>query len=371
MKRYKAWLSLGAVVSVTGFVLSGCGHPQSSNPQPSPGKTNLPSGTSSQGTPSGLNSNPPPAPIIKPNPLASHPKPTALNAVKLPPPSQIKTFGMPPTLPKGEQSSSNTADARYGTGKMIAIPNDLGQGGWGPTKQTPLSIAMHADQTLAGLVDAFSDARVHLVVPQGRGDTTLLSKFGNPGFFHVQFTSFYKDHPANLTIISNGVKRVVIRNAVEKGQSKLVSETPYSDQVTTLSGEKLVNLWPTSMTKYVLAYYRYGQKVYGPMVKSMLSGYGGYVVTAEKRTVAYQGHIITDYRILAKRKKADQKTLGWSEIEMIFDGQRYLPLTFRTRYLSPKDQAFELDWTSRWGPQKFAKSVFDIPNSVVLSQSNQ
>jgi|GEM_PF-3945756 len=343
---------IGSGIVLVAFVglMAGCSSPKSpdvaENPAPPSSAVNVPNPSVNAPNPA-PNESKPEIPV-KPNsnPTTISPNSERDRAIRIHnEPSKIKALkDSLPVIPPAQRK----------------IPDTKGQGGWGPTTFSPRQLANNADKTLNNLTNAFADIRVHIVVPQGAGDVKLEAKIGAPTKYNVQYTVFADGHPSNYAAIANGKNRALVRASVGKNQKKITRLMSVSTRVP-VSGANLASLWPSNMPQFVLNRYVTGSNSYGGLVNALISGVGKYQVYAEQRTLTYQGKIITDYRIVAQRSKANAAKLGYSQIEIVLDGERFLPLTLRTRFSPLKGAPTELDWSSRWVPDHFTSADFQIP----------
>jgi hypothetical protein len=86
-------------------------------------------------------------------------------------------------------------------------------------------------------------------------------------------------------------------------------------------------------------------------------------VTCEERTKAYKTTLLTDYRILARRKSKAVATKGDLEFEIVVDSNHYVPVTMRSRYGPKGERVTEIDWSGEWKGGKFSDDKFALPKA--------
>jgi hypothetical protein len=110
----------------------------------------------------------------------------------------------------------------------------------------------------------------------------------------------------------------------------------------------LLKNWPTAFPKLAFMGLTDGKDPWAPVIRGLHSGNDGFKTTVSERVIRFRGKDVRNYRIVAERTPAAAKALGPCQIEMVFDGARYLPVTIRVNALQPKKAEFHILWQASW-----------------------
>ncbi len=241
--------------------------------------------------------------------------------------------------------------------KNLAI-SAKGTNGWVPCHKSADQLAQEADRSMKILDNAAYDGVISLNIEKGRGVTQVHGAIEDGHKFHAQYETWAGDHPAVVLVVSDGVNRYTDRDKkLGVGDKMATREVLHSQSPG--SGAQLLRDWLTDMPAYVTGWYRFQANVYQPLIQELQNPANQFKVVAEKRVTPYQGQLVTDYRILATRSPSSQ--LGYAELEIILDGDRFLPVTVRSRYRFPGKGPNEMMWSAHWFPKMNPPSLFEVP----------
>lgn len=233
-----------------------------------------------------------------------------------------------------------------------------GTNGWVNTTKTAGELAALADKSMMILNDAGFDAFVTLNVEKGRGMSRVHGDIANKSKYRIQYESWAGDHPGVILVVSNGTTMYTDHDSVLETGNKSPVRVPIRAS-SPGSGLKLLNGWLTDMPAYVTGWYRFMAPVYAPLVDQLMDPANQFKVTVEKRVTPYEGQLVTNYRILATREP--DSTMGYAELEIVLDGERFLPVTVRSRYRFPGAGPNEMMWSGHWFPQTVPSKKFQLP----------
>ncbi|MCH8980274.1 MAG: hypothetical protein IH945_13705, partial [Armatimonadetes bacterium] len=104
-----------------------------------------------------------------------------------------------------------------------------------------------------------------------------------------------------------------------------------------------VEAWPMTFPEGMFSFYFRGRDAWGPLFSAWQNGVAGYSATVEKKIVR-QGTIQREhYRVVAKTEEGNP-----TEIEIIIDPVRMLPLTVRAIQTGPGGEESRIFWTASW-----------------------
>lgn len=128
-----------------------------------------------------------------------------------------------------------------------------------------------------------------------------------------------------------------------------------------LSSSQIASSWPKKFPRLAFLGLTDAKDPWMPVISDLVSGRSGFKAEVSERSIDFRGRKVRNYRITAKRNPAAAKELGPCEIEMVFDGTRYLPVTIRVISTVPKEGEYKIQWQSGWNfNQKFRPEDFKI-----------
>lgn len=101
--------------------------------------------------------------------------------------------------------------------------------------------------------------------------------------------------------------------------------------------------WPMKFPEGMFSFYFRGQDAWGPLFKAWQSGVAGYSATVEKNLVRHGTIEREHYRVVAKTEEGNP-----TEVEVIIDSERMLPLTIRAIQTGPGGGESRIFWTASW-----------------------
>ncbi|MCH7945912.1 MAG: hypothetical protein IIC73_07875 [Armatimonadetes bacterium] len=121
-----------------------------------------------------------------------------------------------------------------------------------------------------------------------------------------------------------------------------------------------VEAWPMTFPEGMFSFYFRGQDAWGPLFSAWQNGVAGYSATVERNMVR-QGTVQREhYRVVAKTDEGNP-----TEVEVIIDSARMLPLTIRAIQTGPGGGESRIFWTASWAfggthkPKDFVIPVAD------------
>lgn len=296
LRRSLGWLAVG-------LCLAGCGAPKS---EESRKETPTPV---AQGDAS-------PAPNPNPTPTPAEPG-------KATPPAEPKT---PATPPKD----------RY----AIAEPKTEG---WTPTQRRLDDLAKRVAQTVGNMKGIYGESVTSLKTPEGSGQVQSYYKVRDNKAFVVNFP-IVRGVPTRGEVRADGKQRVVKETGAYSRPAPVGTPTVQ----TALNSREVVQRWPKEFGRLMFLNLTDGRDAWGPVLAGLGRGEGGFQTTVEERSMQWQGRTVRNYRVRAVRSAEAAKRLGPCEMEMVFDGERFLPVTVRVDMKDPNGQPWRIEWSGAW-----------------------
>lgn len=244
----------------------------------------------------------------------------------------------------------NTGFSGFQTAKRQEPSLEIKTAGWNPSKLTPLELGKRIDNALQTLKSASLEVTYRLDDAEGSGGTNLKGLVQDSKNYYLQYSL-----PTDQASISQFVADGKRRGAYESG--KWIYRESIATKRNSPDGSKLVDVWPQHFPKYGLLPATGPWAVWQPLLKSWNAGVGGYKVRVEERQMLTMGKKKSYFRILATREKPYR-----SQIECVFDGQRFVPLTMRANLFPPNKKPSKYMWTCHWKfNQKMDTKLFKVP----------
>lgn len=306
-------------------------------------------------------------------------KPTPSTAPNPKGPASPTVKNTPPPPPYSTQA---VVQAAVQTGQVkVQIPPSQAQG-WVKSDLTAEQLAAKVSAAVSSLSNTRLESSTLVGTPLGKGQYIDHATIGDRKKYKFAYVHI-GDQPVTGTLVANGKQRVV--RVEDSWTNPLPLDKPLpSDRDTSLSSfkeqpsspmlapltttkpEDVVERWPREFSRLAFQSLSEGKDAVGPAVKGWSSGLKGYRIAAvEKRQKKVEGRQYVSYRIIAKR---DKKGGGNSEIELVVDGYRFLPVTMRTNFDDEKGRNFSAMWS---GSYKFNEKFVDKDFSGPFKKANK
>lgn len=290
------------------------------------------------------------------------------DSVPLPGTSSSKS-GTPPLAPNSETSNTpppvdpKTGKVNPGAVKPLE-PNrklyDIPPTGtqlWTPSKMPAKELASKIGAAMKNLKATYGKTISTIKTPTGTGQVTSEVKIQDNKHYSIQYMVIGV-MPETGEVRADGTRRAVTG---PKGafleRKPIFVPTPEAS----LSPSQISKSWPKKFPRLVFLGVTDGRDPWGPVIADLAAGKNGFKTEISERTMNHQGKQFRSVRLVAKRTATAAKTLGPCEIEMVFDGVRYLPVTMRVTTKLPKEGEYRVQWQSGWNfNQKFKPEDFKL-----------
>lgn len=210
-----------------------------------------------------------------------------------------------------------------------------GTEGWQKEEITPAVVGDKMDKSLANLKSALGFVSVSFDIPKV-GKLTGKGRIGienQKTYYADYFTPETKS--AAIRVVSNGNERMEL---TPTGWEKL-SDVPGT---ATFNDEKTAE-WKSKFWTEMMDNYRLGRASWKPIMEAWQAGKAGYTSTIETKTITVSGAKHKIHRIISKSKK-DSDT----EIEVVVDAEKYLPVAVRVVDKLPDGTVNKSMWSVIW-----------------------
>lgn len=237
----------------------------------------------------------------------------------------------------------------------FVIPK-TGDNGWKSASVDGKQLADKIGKALATLQGTEGETVATIKTPTGNGQVIGKVKVQDSKSFSVQYL-IVDEMPALKEVRSNGKLK-----ATSTDQGSFPNKGPISVKApeSRLNSAQLANDWPRKFPQLVFLGLTDGKDPWKPLLDELLSGRSGFKTEIAERTMDYKGRKISNFRLTAKRTEAAAKELGPCEMEMVFDGKRFLPVTIRVNFEDPAEGKYQILWQTGWNflkrfkPEEFA-----------------
>ena len=270
---------------------------------------------------------PGPAPVVQGAP-APAPEPAPVPEVDTSKPSDAATLEMPPIPAKGN-------------------------GGWAVVKLSPTDVSGKMDAAMQGLKNVTCIATLVGTTPLGKiMPSTFPAYIKDAKTFRISYMKLAEGVPLTGIATADGVYTIQMREGGMTDPKKLGSGGAW-DRKTLVSG------WPANFAEHVFDGLTVRDGLWTALVKGWMSGSGGYTLSLEERVTPYQGRNIKNYRYVAERSTG--KDGKKEQVELVVDGQIFLPVTIRTVAYDAKGRETKVQWAGDWkNNQILAPKLFAI-----------
>lgn len=276
------------LIALAALVVVGCSRKESPAPEPGPAPV-------AQGNPA-----PEPAPGTAPDPS----KPSAVEAAEV-----------PPIAPRGN-------------------------GGWAEVKLSPTDVAGKMDAAMKGLKNVTCIATLVGSTPNGKiMPSTFPAYIKDAKTFRISYMKLDAGVPLTGMATADGTYTVQLKEGGMTTPRKLANTGAWD-------GKALVAGWPTNFAEHVFDGLAVRNGLWTALVQGWMSGAGGYRLSIEERVTPFQGRNVKNYRYVAERPTGQG---GKNEqVEVVVDGQIFLPVTIRTVGYDAKGRETKVQWSGDW-----------------------
>lgn len=216
-------------------------------------------------------------------------------------------------------------------------------GVWNKDAMKASELAKKMSDSMSKLSRTVVESKYDVKTPEGVGTYNLLAQLGEPGHYKIQMLTSEKI-PNTGQIVSNGVRKFRMSMG-GKGQLK-PANVPFEDAK--LNPKETAVDFSKRASRMIYAGITDGSHPWAQLFSAVGDPKSGYETTVERRVTEYRGQNVASYRVVAKRKPEIAKSLGVSQIEIVIDGTRWLPVTIRAYNVDAKGGEWRTDWTAMY-----------------------
>jgi hypothetical protein len=196
---------------------------------------------------------------------------------------------------------------------------------------------------------------------EGRGIYEGEFRFQQRNVFKVNWVHIQAD-PRNGTLLSNGKTR----QSFFDGKLGPSVDASRSFAGATTDPAQLVARFSNEFPRFLFQGATDGKDPWVPLLTAWSKGAGGYKVFIQERNITYQGRKFRNFRIKADRTVAGAKKLGKSSIEIIIDGNFFLPVTVREIREDLDKRQWVIQWAGSYNfNQKFKPDDFKMTGTAM------
>ncbi|MDI9635122.1 hypothetical protein QPK87_31495 [Kamptonema cortianum] len=213
-------------------------------------------------------------------------------------------------------------DIGYSTSSLVDASKNLGD---------------RVDDGLANLEPTLAEGMIEFFHPSGKLQMAPKIKIQDESLFYIEYALLETEGAMNR-IVGDGEERGKWEN------QKLTMLPPLGAVGKAASFDRArIERFIDTMPRDGFSYYADGTKPWGAFVRALKDPQNGFEVTEEEREAAPAGKKKKIYRLVAKSVKGNK-----AQIELVVDGDRWVPLTFRANRQAPDGQTTQIYWTAVW-----------------------
>lgn len=232
-----------------------------------------------------------------------------------------------------------------------------GNGGWVSTRVDARDLAKNISKALSSLKGIEGETVTTLTTPGGHGQVRGKLKIQNERAYSIQFP-VVQMMPAMKEARSNGKVKAV---STDQGVFPRKSRIDASLLAGNVRSGKLAENWARYFPQLVFSSLTDGKDVWQPLFAELADGHSGFKAEISQRTLDFRERKVSNFRLTAKRNPEAAKRFGPCEMEMVFDGERFLPVTIRMNFKDPKEGEYKVLWQTAWNfDRKFDPKDFAL-----------
>jgi hypothetical protein len=224
----------------------------------------------------------------------------------------------------------------------------------------PLAIAKRIDLMLGTLQGVKATSKMHMDVGEGWGRAIAQAEIQSPREFRIQYVAIDQRMPTLAYLQADG-QRVgeLVGGKPHKPGQKNTGKTSTELGWTTAPVGKLTPkkapitpLRPLEITRLVFAGLADGTPSVSNFINALKNA--GYKIRVDQRSTTIDARVVRNYIITANK--------GGDKVEMVVDGELFLPVTINASAKSVDGKPQALKWSTSWkNGVKFDQKDFELP----------
>ncbi|MCC6403399.1 MAG: hypothetical protein IT207_05260 [Fimbriimonadaceae bacterium] len=259
----------------------------------------------------------------------------------------------PNTAPGSSEPKDGPTDLNSGPMKMPPVENNralviqpTGREGWKERDEPLAKLGAAMDSSLAGLKEAFAEAEIIYVNKGNTANAKLNWKIRDANTYRIEWIEPTTE--ANINYLVRDGDRSGIRY---DGGSVKPKPWPMKPATQSLDLEKFAS----DPLRAIVGNFETGHGFWRTLLAELEAGKGGFQAKAESAELGVRGKARKITRIVAKSPAG-------TEIEVVVDDERKLPLTVKTSKMGPGGTLDKALWTAKWASGgRHADSDFRTP----------
>lgn len=213
---------------------------------------------------------------------------------------------------------------------------------WKKSTMTLDQLATKVSEAISGMRNVVGYLDISIQTPEGMG----VYRYPSMLFQVIDNQRYRYDYvvvqkvPFTCSLAADGLKRM-LRLDTQVAQKPATWKAPTVND----SSQILVRRFELDFSRLAYQGLTEGVDVWRPLFHGWASNYDGFRPIVEERRITYQKHLFISYRVRVERDAATAKKLGPSAFEVVFDGQRFLPVTIRNVRRDPQGKLWFAYWT--------------------------
>lgn len=224
-----------------------------------------------------------------------------------------------------------------------------GTAGWSASRLTAAEVGRRAAQAIEGMRGVEGLAETTVETPEGRGQIRTTVVVRDNRNYRIEF-------PIVALVPDAGVMAADGRTRSLRIGTNTAPPLPIDGKTgeADWTAAQIADNWNRDFGRLIFRGLTEGRDALGPLIAEWSLPGSGYQVTAEERSRNFRGRTVTNYRIRAARPARAGK--GASEVEIVIDGERGLPVTIRSVWTDEQGRQWRAQWSAGWN---FERKIAD------------
>lgn len=224
-----------------------------------------------------------------------------------------------------------------------------GTSGWTASRLSAAEVGRRMAQAIEGMRGVEGVAETTVETPEGRGQIRTTIAVRDNRNYRIEFPIVALVPDAGV-MAANGTTRSLRIGTKTTPPFPIDGKTGDADW----NASQIARNWNRDFGRLIFRGLTEGRDALGPLIAEWSRPQSGFRVTTEERSREFRGRTVTNYRIRASR--AARAGQGASEVEIVIDGERGLPVTIRSIWTDDRGREWRAQWSAGWN---FERKIVD------------
>lgn len=224
-----------------------------------------------------------------------------------------------------------------------------GTAGWTASRISAAEVGRRMARAIEGMRGVEGMAETTVETPEGRGQIRTMITVRDNKNYRIEFPIVALVPDAGV-MAANGTTRSLRIGTKTTPPFPIDGKTGDADW----NASQIASNWNRDFGRLIFRGLTEGRDAMGPLISEWSRPNSGFRVITEERTREFRGRMVTNYRIRASHPGRGGR--GASEVEIVVDGERGLPVTIRSIWTDDRGREWRAQWSAGWN---FERKIVD------------